>query len=278
MTWVGLDLHKRYITVCALDDAGMILAEHRRLPADETTLLGWLGKLPAPVTVAMEATVYWAWLHDRLTAPGYAAVVAHPRQVKLIWHARCKTDPIDARKLAELARTNLLPAIWIPDAEARTRRKLLRGRAYLVRLRTRVKNRIHGYLTAENCRCLVTDLYGKAGRAWLQAVPLPEGSRLQVHLLLETHDFLEVRIARLDQRIRQTVRQDTTAEQLQRRARDWALQRAAAARGDRPDRPLCVEAISSRPMLAWSRVRGAPAIRRRTAPWVARAVPGSSGC
>lgn len=215
MTWVGLDLHKRYITVCALDDAGTILAEHRRLPADDTALLAWLGNLPAPVTVAMEATVYWAWLHDRLTAAGYAAVVAHPRQVKLIWHARCKTDPIDARKLAELARTNLLPAIWIPDAEARSRRKLLRGRAYLVRLRTRVKNRIHGYLTAENCCCLFTDLYGKAGRAWLQAVPLPEGSRLQVDLLLETLDFLEIRIGRLDQRIRRTVRQDAVAERLQ---------------------------------------------------------------
>jgi hypothetical protein len=42
MTWVGLDLHKRYFTACALDDAGTV-AEHRRLPADDTTLLGWLG-------------------------------------------------------------------------------------------------------------------------------------------------------------------------------------------------------------------------------------------
>jgi hypothetical protein len=38
MTWVGLDLHKRYITACALDDAGTVVAEHRRLPANDTTL------------------------------------------------------------------------------------------------------------------------------------------------------------------------------------------------------------------------------------------------
>ena len=31
MVTVGLDLHKRYITACALDDAGTVLAEHRRL-------------------------------------------------------------------------------------------------------------------------------------------------------------------------------------------------------------------------------------------------------
>ena len=128
MLWVGLDLHKHYITVCAMDEMGVIVAEHRRLPADDTTLLGWLGALPGPVTVAMEATLYWAWLHDRLTAAGYAAVAAHPYQVKLIWQARCKTDPIDARKLADLGRSQLLPTIWVPDAETRARRKLLRGR------------------------------------------------------------------------------------------------------------------------------------------------------
>lgn len=39
---------------------------------------------------------------------GYQVRVAHPEQVKLIWHARCKTDPVDPRKLADLLRTDLL--------------------------------------------------------------------------------------------------------------------------------------------------------------------------
>lgn len=84
-----------------------MVAEHRRLPTDVGVLIDWLGELGGPVTVGMEATLYWAWLHDRLSAAGIAAVAAHPYQVKLIWQARCKTDPIDARKLAELLRTGL---------------------------------------------------------------------------------------------------------------------------------------------------------------------------
>jgi hypothetical protein len=28
---VGFDLHKRYVTACALDETGKVLAEHRRL-------------------------------------------------------------------------------------------------------------------------------------------------------------------------------------------------------------------------------------------------------
>ena len=90
--------------------------------------------------------------------------VADARQVKVLWQARSKTDPIDARKLAELVRVNLLPTIWIPDADTRRRRQLLHGRAVLVRQRTQVKNRIHGRLTAENLLFPRSDLYGRAGR------------------------------------------------------------------------------------------------------------------
>ncbi len=32
MTFVGLDLHKRYITLCALDGQGVVLGEQRRMP------------------------------------------------------------------------------------------------------------------------------------------------------------------------------------------------------------------------------------------------------
>jgi hypothetical protein len=40
MLWVGLDLHKHYLTACAMDGTGAIVAEHRRLPADDTTRRG----------------------------------------------------------------------------------------------------------------------------------------------------------------------------------------------------------------------------------------------
>lgn len=43
---------------------------------------------------------------------------------------------VDVRKLAELARTHLLPTIWVAGPDLRGQRKLLRGRAYRVRLRT----------------------------------------------------------------------------------------------------------------------------------------------
>jgi len=59
MTFVGLDLHKRYITACALDGNGAVVGEMRQLATTVETVLDWLGALPQPVAVAMEATLYW---------------------------------------------------------------------------------------------------------------------------------------------------------------------------------------------------------------------------
>jgi transposase len=77
MTFVGFDLHKRYITACALTDTGEVLAEIRQRSTSLEAVLTWLGALPGPVTVGLEATLYWEWLATRLAEDGYTARVAH---------------------------------------------------------------------------------------------------------------------------------------------------------------------------------------------------------
>lgn len=215
MTTVGLDLHKHYITACALDANGRVIAERRRLRPDLDELLSFVAAFGAPVTIAMEATLYWAWLEQHLRTGGYTVEVAHAHQVKLIWQARAKTDPIDAYKLAELSRVHCFPAIWIADPETRARRVLLRGRAQLVRVRTQLKNRIHGLLVSVNCRWERSDLYGVAGRAWLAALALPPAVRQQVDIYLEVLDEMTTRIKRLDRAVLVAAKAEPRAAQLQ---------------------------------------------------------------
>jgi transposase len=215
MTFVGLDLHKHYVTACALDASGAVVAEAKRLPVTPEALDAFLAALPGPVTVAMEATLYWAWLAERLEAAGHAVRVAHAHQVKLIWQARCKTDAIDARKLAELLRANLLPAIWVADPATRARAAAGAARAFLVRQRTQLKNRIHGHLTAENQACPATDLYGKAGRTWLAGAALSPALRRQVDGLLRLVDTLTTEIRDLDRLVQREVRDDALVARLQ---------------------------------------------------------------
>jgi transposase len=71
MTFAGFDLRKRHITACALDARGALVAEVRQLATTIEAVADRLAALPAPVTVAMEATLYWAWLVGQLQRRGY---------------------------------------------------------------------------------------------------------------------------------------------------------------------------------------------------------------
>ncbi|MGQ0647236.1 MAG: IS110 family transposase [Gemmatimonadaceae bacterium] len=211
MIYVGLDLHKRYITACALDAEGVVLAAARRLPADWPALAAWLAALPTPRTVVLESCLYCWWLERQLTAAGDTVLVVDPHQVKLISQARAKTDPIDAFKLAD----RVLPALWVPDPPTRARRQALRGRSFLVRQRTVFKNRVHAYLTAENLHCPTVDLYGKGGRAWLETLDLPRVVRQHIALLLANIDQLTTQIRALDRDLTRRVAPDAVTRRLQ---------------------------------------------------------------
>src|SRR5437667_7303151 len=275
MYYVGLDLHKKYITGCALDSQGAVVATERRLPPVLETMLGGLAPLGQPVAVALEATLYWAWLHDRLTAAGYQVAVAHPQQVKLICHARCKTDPVDAHKLADLLRTDLLPAIWIPDAATRARRTQLRGRAWVVRMRTRVRARIQAYLAAENERVAICSAAG-AGRGSRRWCCRPRCASRWIGC----SRWWSNSTARLPNRIGRSAswpgrpRRPRCSRRFPGSGR---LGRSCCSpRSGRS--PGLVRVTSWRRMRGWCRARGARAGRRPMGRSAPRGVRGSSGC
>jgi transposase len=59
--------------------------------------------------VALEATSGWGWLAELLEEEQVELHLAHPVRAKAIAAARVKTDAVDARTLAQLLRTDLLP-------------------------------------------------------------------------------------------------------------------------------------------------------------------------
>jgi transposase len=106
----------------------------------------------------------------------------------------CKTDPIDARVLAELARRELVPAILLPDPQVRAERERARFRLHLVRHRTSLKLRVHAVLLAHGKPCPVSDLFGVAGRTLLERLALPEPWAGTVEASLQLIDELDQQI------------------------------------------------------------------------------------
>jgi transposase len=104
--------------------------------------------------------------------------VANPLQVRLIAHAKIKTDKVDAAALAQLHASGFLPEIWVPDPETEALRRQFTRRSQLVRHRTWLKNEVHAILHANLIgRCTVTDLFTATGHRWLAEQVLPTADR-----------------------------------------------------------------------------------------------------
>jgi transposase len=99
--------------------------------------------------------------------------------VKGFTYRRVKNDVRDAADLADLLRMNRLPEAWIAPA-VRELRELVRHRAKLVALRTGLKAQVHAVLAKQGVRVRVSDLFGVAGRALLEDLPLDPVYRLFV--------------------------------------------------------------------------------------------------
>jgi transposase len=70
--------------------------------------------------VALEATYGREWLAELLEEAGYDVHLGHPLRTEAIAAARVKTDAVDAKTLAHLLRTGLLPEAYIARASCAT--------------------------------------------------------------------------------------------------------------------------------------------------------------
>src|SRR5712691_11968812 len=159
MVYIGVDLHRKKSQVAAIDHDGKLVLNRkvRTGPGELQQLFDELR--PQPIEVAFEATFGWGWFADLLAELGIPAHMAHPLATKAISSARVKNDAVDAKTLAHLLRTNLLPEAWIAPPEVREARRLVRMRASLVRIRSRLKCQIHAVVAEEGERPEMTDLF-----------------------------------------------------------------------------------------------------------------------
>jgi transposase len=145
MYYIGLDVHKKTISYCVKDAAGCVHQEGK-IGSTRRELDAWIKTLPQPRMIAMEATIFTGWIYDHLLPHAEKVKVAHPLMLRAIAAAKKKNDQIDARKIADLLRCDLLPECHMASTEIRDRRRTLRYRGLLVRQMVQMKNRVSGLL------------------------------------------------------------------------------------------------------------------------------------
>src|SRR3989440_7445971 len=171
MVYAGIDVHRKRSQVSLVDGDGKELL-NRNVDNGSDAMLDILEDLEPGTPVAFEAAYGWGWLADLLEERELEAHLVHPSVCKAIASARLKNDKVDARMLAHLLRTDLLPEAWIAPKEVRDLRVLLRHRASLVRVRTSLKNRIHAVAADEGLKVEARTLWSAEGETGLGRVAM----------------------------------------------------------------------------------------------------------
>ncbi len=175
MQYVGLDVHKKKVYGVIMTEQGKILKEGA-FPNKKEDYLTFLQET-GEATIALEALSFSHPPYDLLEKHGYTVKLAHPLKTRAIAEAKIKTDKIDAHILAHLLRSDFLPTSYLPPQEIREQRDIVRQRAYLVKLRTELKNKIRAELHKHWIEPPHKNIFTKQGKHWLQNLTLPNIQR-----------------------------------------------------------------------------------------------------
>jgi transposase len=134
------------------------------------TILQFIDGLRGSLHVTFEEGTCAAWLYALLKPHVTQVLVCDPRKNALLKVGN-KSDRIDARKLAELLRSNLLRSVYHEDTGLRTVKELARSYLTITKDLTRVMSRLKAIYRSWAIPCSGKQVYAPRHRAeWLEKI------------------------------------------------------------------------------------------------------------
>jgi transposase len=170
----GIDVHKTFVVACiaSTNIQGVTTYQSHRFSTYTKglkELLQWLLESNCR-DVCMESTgKYWIPVYNVLEKD-CSIVLAHPKYVKAIRGK--KTDKKDAKWIADLFKHDLVAGSFMPPADIRQLRDLMRYRFKLICFQSSEKNRLQNCLTVSNIQLgnVVSDTFGKSSKRILDKI------------------------------------------------------------------------------------------------------------
>jgi transposase len=209
MNYVGIDLHKKTIVLCVLNQH-RVVRQRRTFACGQTDALREFFATLQPFRAVVEATASYHWLVALLDPLAERVVLAHPGKLRVIAESTKKTDRLDAQVLAEFLARDMIPAAHRPTPRQKQHRTLVRHRHYLQGRLTAAKVKIRRLLSDSNADR--KDLFTAAGREHLAAVELDDGDRFVLDQLLGQADHLRAQLRAVSRQLKQFAQAAPTRE------------------------------------------------------------------
>jgi transposase len=189
MFYSGVDLHRRSLTVCTVDDSGNVIGR-TMMKTDPALVLAYFRRWPGEHRAVVECTTGWYWFSELLRTNGISVVLAHAKYLKAISYAKVKTDAVDAETLAQLLRMGYIPEAHQLSPDYRTLRDLLRQRLVMQHRRTNLIQRIASILAQFNITSFPVAPSQSGFADFLQECEIPPEYRMT--LLMHHQECLQV--------------------------------------------------------------------------------------
>ena len=199
-SYVGIDLHKKWCVFTEIDSTGKLLRQGRFSNTFEE-VSAFASQLTKRVQIVVEPVLNYLWLLDQFEPYVGSVHVATPHKVRVIAESKSKTDRYDARMLAELLRTDFLPESWVPPAEIRLLRGLIRQRYHLTKSVIMNKNRIRHLLFQHGIDLKVLDIASPKARLAIRGLCLPEVTRQTIDQCLKIVATVDDLVGAINERI-----------------------------------------------------------------------------
>ena len=200
--YIGMDVHKEAISIAVLNASGKLVMECI-IETKAITILQFLQGLRDSLHVTFEEGTWAAWLYDLIKPHVTELIVCNPRRNALLKEGS-KSDRIDARKLAELLRSNMLRSVYHGENGVRTLKELARSYLTISTDLIRVMTRVKAIYRSWAIPCTGKQVYARRHRAeWIAKIREP-GVRRRAEFYYQLLDALQI--------LRQEVRRDLLAE------------------------------------------------------------------
>lgn len=200
MNFIGVDLHKKLITVCVMNQERTIVAR-KTLYSDQPDQITAFFKQHQPFQVVVEATASYLWFVERVEPLAEKVVLANPKKLRVIAESTKKTDRLDAQILAEFLARDMIPRAYMPTPRQRQHRILVRHRQHLRGQMTAIRCKIRHLLADHNADR--KDLFSAAcGKAYLKQVPLSDAERFVLRQLWSEHEDYQAQMLALTKKIK----------------------------------------------------------------------------
>jgi transposase len=162
--YIGMDVHKAMTVIAVQDKGGKVLAE-AIIETKASTILDFIKSQRGTLHVTFEEGTQAAWLYDLIRPHVLDVVVCDPRKIV---NQGPKTDKVDAKRLAELLRTNMLTPVYHGEKSIKALRELVRSYTSMVQDGTRIKNRLKALFRSRGIDCNGSSIYNPDERKhWL---------------------------------------------------------------------------------------------------------------